>query len=81
MNVAEIADDERGQQAPSPASLHSLDALTFFLADVRDGLGPYLAIDPASIRHGNPSAIGNAMAAMPETADPSPDRAAEPATA
>lgn len=29
---------------PSAASLRALDALNFFLADVRDGLGPYLAI-------------------------------------
>ena len=29
---------------PSERSLRALDALNFFLADVRDGLGPYLAI-------------------------------------
>ena len=29
---------------PSAQSLRALDALNFFLADVRDGLGPYLAI-------------------------------------
>lgn len=29
---------------PSPRALRGLDALNFFLADVRDGLGPYLAI-------------------------------------
>lgn len=32
------------ERRPSARSLHALDALNFFLADVRDGLGPYLAI-------------------------------------
>ena len=29
-----------------------LDALNFFLADVRDGLGPYLAIYLLAVQHG-----------------------------
>ena len=39
-------DDERKGIARSPSrrSLRGLDALNFCLADVRDGLGPYLAI-------------------------------------
>lgn len=32
------------ERRPSATSLRGLDALNFFLADVRDGLGPYLAI-------------------------------------
>lgn len=40
---------EAGKQ-PSTRSLHGLDALNFFLADVRDGLGPYLAIYLISVR-------------------------------
>lgn len=31
-------------RTPSQRSLRGLDALNFFLADVRDGLGPYLAV-------------------------------------
>lgn len=36
--------------APSRQSLRALDALNFFLADVRDGLGPYLAIYLIAVR-------------------------------
>lgn len=35
---------------PSARSLRGLDALNFFLADVRDGLGPYLAIYLLAVR-------------------------------
>ncbi len=35
---------------PSRQSLRGLDALNFFLADVRDGLGPYLAIYLIAVR-------------------------------
>ncbi len=35
---------------PSPRALRGLDALNFFLADVRDGLGPYLAIYLIAVR-------------------------------
>lgn len=49
---------------PSRASLWALDALNVFLADVRDGLGPYLAIYLTSRRHWEPSRVGVAMAAM-----------------
>ena len=36
--------------SPSQRSLRGLDALNFFLADVRDGLGPYLAIYLIAVR-------------------------------
>ena len=29
---------------PAVRSLHALDALNFFLADVREGIGPFLAV-------------------------------------
>ncbi|GEP11742.1 MFS transporter [Methylobacterium gnaphalii] len=35
---------------PSTRSLRGLDAMNFFLADVRDGLGPYLAIYLLAVR-------------------------------
>lgn len=38
-----------------------LDALNFFLADVRDGLGPYLAIYLLSVQHWDEAAIGIVM--------------------
>ncbi len=43
MAMSTAPSTERARQ-PSAASLRGLDALNFFLADVRDGLGPYLAI-------------------------------------
>ena len=37
-------------RTPSGQSLRALDALNFFLADVRDGLGPYLSIYLLAVR-------------------------------
>lgn len=37
-------------RTPSQRTLRGLDALNFFLADVRDGLGPYLAIYLIAVR-------------------------------
>lgn len=51
-------------RSPSGMSLRCLDVLNFFLADVRDGLGPYLAIYLTSRRQWDPSKVGIAMAAM-----------------
>ncbi|MFJ3487520.1 MFS transporter [Pseudomonas sp. NPDC090202] len=48
----------------SPADLRnnrSLDGLNFFLADVRDGLGPYLAIYLLAVHHWDPASIGLVM--------------------
>jgi len=39
----------------------ALDALNFFLADVRDGLGPYLAIFLLTIHHWDAASIGTVM--------------------
>jgi len=39
----------------------SLDGLNFFLADVRDGLGPYLAIYLLAVHHWDPASIGVVM--------------------
>lgn len=43
----------------------ALDALNFFLADVRDGIGPFLAIWLIATHDWDPAAIGLAMGAMP----------------
>ncbi len=51
-------------RSPSRQSLLALDALNFFLADVRDGLGPYLAIYLTSRLRWDPDRVGMAMAAM-----------------
>ena len=42
-------------------SIRALAPLNLFLADVRDGVGPYLAIYLLSVRHWQPGAIGLAM--------------------
>lgn len=52
-------------RTPSSTALRGLDALNFFLADVRDGLGPYLAIYLIAV-HGptqgwNPATTGLVM--------------------
>lgn len=47
--------------AKAKGSDRSLDMLNFFLADVRDGLGPYLAIYLLTIQHWNEADIGLVM--------------------
>ncbi|MHC5540192.1 MFS transporter, partial [Singulisphaera rosea] len=44
-------------------SLAALDAMNMFMADVRDGLGPYLAIVLGS-RHWDPGRIGIVLGTM-----------------
>jgi len=47
--------------APSTPRNPPLDWLNFFLADVRDGLGPYLAIYLLAVHHWQPASIGLVM--------------------
>lgn len=51
------------KRQPSEKSLHSLDFLNLFLADVRDGVGPYLNIYLKASEHWDPAQIGMATAA------------------
>jgi MFS family permease len=46
----------------SRRSALALDALNFMMADVRDGIGPYLAVFLKGAEHWQPGAIGAAMA-------------------
>ncbi len=60
--------DDRGQPSqeqgqPSARSLRGLDGINFLMADVRDGLGPYLSVFLKGGEHWNAGAIGIAMAA------------------
>ena len=48
---------------PSSRSLRGLDGLNVLMADVRDGLGPYLSVFLKGSQHWQPSDIGIAMAA------------------
>lgn len=52
MDASATLDKTRSGATASPSSkaLRGLDALNFFLADVRDGLGPYLAIYLIAVR-------------------------------
>lgn len=49
---------------PLSRSLQALDGANFFLADVRDGLGPYLAIYLLTTLHWDAQSIGIAMSVM-----------------
>ncbi|WP_371856901.1 MFS transporter [Pseudomonas sp. R9(2017)] len=46
---------------PNQSNHRALDWLNFFLADVRDGLGPYLAIYLLAVHHWQPASIGLVM--------------------
>ncbi|WP_339629334.1 MFS transporter [uncultured Pseudomonas sp.] len=48
---------------PSPRSLVALDGLNLFLADVRDGVGPYLGVYLLATQGWKPEAIGAALSA------------------
>src|ERR1700733_9584975 len=50
-------------QRPSARSLHGLDGINLLMADVRDGVGPFLSVFLKASQHGDPGAIGLAMAA------------------
>jgi predicted MFS family arabinose efflux permease len=51
-----------GEAAPSARSLRALDAITFLMADVGSGIGPYLSVYLKGTRHWQAGAIGLAMA-------------------
>ncbi|MBR8839285.1 MAG: MFS transporter [Stigonema ocellatum SAG 48.90 = DSM 106950] len=51
------------KRKPSEKSLRGLDFLNLFLADVRDGVGPYLNIYLKASQHWDPAQIGMATAA------------------
>ena len=57
----DVATSETKQ--PSARSLRGLDGLNFLMADVRDGLGPYLSVFLKGGQHWQPGDIGVAMAA------------------
>jgi MFS family permease len=63
--VAETPDpktDSRERQ-PSSTSLRALDGLNFFLADVRDGMGPFLGTFLREHHHWDAGRVGIALAA------------------
>lgn len=55
--------DSKTTKSPSARSLRGLDGLNFLMADVRDGLGPFLSVYLTSTQHWGSSHIGLVMAA------------------
>jgi MFS family permease len=54
-------DSEKSQ--PSSTSVRALDGVNFFLADVRDGMGPFLGTFLRDHHHWDPGRVGIALAA------------------
>lgn len=61
---AAVSPAQAETRQPATASLRALDWANFFLADVRDGLGPYLAIYLLTTLRWTPEGIGIAMSVM-----------------
>jgi predicted MFS family arabinose efflux permease len=61
--MASDASDQANDRQPSARSLRGLDGINLLMADVRDGVGPYLAIFLKGSEHWDSGAIGIAMAA------------------
>jgi predicted MFS family arabinose efflux permease len=59
---ARLDDDRAGETQPSARSLRGLDGINFLMADVRDGVGPYLSVFLKGGEHWDSGAIGVAMA-------------------
>ncbi len=57
------ATEPGGTQQPSTRSLRGLDGVNLLMADVRDGVGPYLSVFLKGGEHWDSGAIGVAMAA------------------
>ena len=54
---------DRCNRRPSSTSLRALDGLNFFLADVRDGMGPFLGTFLRDHHHWDAGRVGIALAA------------------
>jgi len=60
---AAAAEGSQAEAQPSTRSLRGLDGINFLMADVRDGVGPYLSVFLKGGEHWDSGAIGVAMAA------------------
>lgn len=63
MTHAEDVAHVENRREPSLTSLRGLDSLNFFLADVRDGMGPFLGTYLREIHHWDAGRVGMALAA------------------
>jgi MFS family permease len=57
------SDQSNARSSPASRSLRGLDGICFLMADVRDGVGPYLSVFLKGAEHWDAGAIGVAMAA------------------
>lgn len=60
---AQAPTESEAPKSPSPGSLRGLDGLNFLMADVRDGLGPFLSVYLKGTQHWGSGNIGLVMAA------------------
>ncbi|MPW23983.1 MFS transporter, partial [Paraburkholderia sp. CNPSo 3157] len=60
---ARASSHPESDRSPSAQSLRGLDALSFLMADVRDGIGPFLAIFLKGTQHWSSGDIGLIMGA------------------
>lgn len=63
MLTSKMPKTESQQHNPSPTSLRALDASNFFLADVRDGMGPFLGTFLQNDHRWDAGSVGIALAA------------------
>ena len=63
MNETADTSSEFSNKNPSRISLRALDGLNFFLADVRDGMGPFLGTFLRDSQHWDAGKVGIALAA------------------
>ncbi len=61
--AAQAEGNQANETQPSTRSLRGLDGINFLMADVRDGVGPYLSVFLKGAEHWDAGAIGIAMAA------------------
>jgi MFS family permease len=63
MAKRQLAEPESARRRPSQTSIRALDGLNFFLADVRDGMGPFLGTFLREHHHWDAGRVGIALAA------------------
>src|ERR1700677_1384971 len=63
MTESDVPQSDSQERKPSSTSLWALDGLNFFLADVRDGMGPFLGTFLREHHHWDAGRVGIALAA------------------
>ncbi len=63
MADADLSRHDSHEPIPSKTSRRALDGLNVFLADVRDGMGPFMGTFLREKHHWDPGWVGTALAA------------------